>query len=189
MAAAAAGSLVQGVTGAVGGFMGAKEQGKGAQQARGIYEAQAGKYDPYVKAGTDALSSYQAALTGRPNESFQQWMNSPMVQWQLQQAQQGTQGTAAARGSLMSGATLKALQGQAQGIQGQAYGNYLNALQGLASQGLSATGGQTAAASGQANSTQDVYNARALRWTMPAQAISGAAGQYSMGQGFAGGNA
>ena len=66
------------------------------------------------------------------------YSNSPAFDAQLAAGTKAINQSAAARGSLNSGATLKALQGYGQDLYNQDYGNYLARLVGQ--QGVGATG-------------------------------------------------
>lgn len=114
------------------------------------------KWNPYVNAGTDALSQYQNAITDSgswyntqldPN----QIANDPSYKWRLEQGLNATNNSAAARGSLLGGAQQKALTDYAQGAASNEYQNAwardqqvkqnrLNGLGNLVNTGMSATG-------------------------------------------------
>lgn len=114
------------------------------------------KWNPYVNAGTDALSQYQNAVTDpgswyntqlNPNEIE----NDPSYQWRLGQGLNATSNSAAARGGLLGGAAQKALTDYAQGAASNEYQNAwardqqmkqnrLNGLGNLVNTGMSATG-------------------------------------------------
>ena len=114
------------------------------------------KWNPYVNAGTDALSQYQNAITDSgswyntqldPN----QIANDPSYQWRLEQGLNATSNSAAARGGLLGGAAQKALTDYAQGAASNEYQNAwardqqvkqnrLNGLGNLVNTGMSATG-------------------------------------------------
>jgi hypothetical protein len=91
-----------------------------------------------------------ASGAGAPSNAIAQFQTSPGYQFRLGQGLQAIDRSAASRGRLMSGATLKAAQGFGQGLATDEFGNFINRLQTLAGVGQSATNtgvsaGQTAA--------------------------------------------
>lgn len=135
-------------------------------------------YNPFIKAGTDSVSSLQS-LAGPGGPLSQQFSfdpndvsNNPGYQFTLKQGHDAIQRAAAAQGNLFSTGTLKSLAGYTAGTanqyENQFYNQALNTfntnrqgvlsqigtLQGLAGLGANATGGvasgQTALAGQQA---------------------------------------
>ena len=98
-----------------------------------------------------------AGKTGWPNSSqtggqtpgfqYQGFQATPGYQFALDQGNQQIQGSAAAQGNVLSGATMQSLQNHGIGMANQEYGNYMNQLSGLAGAGQAAAG-QTASAAG-----------------------------------------
>lgn len=74
---------------------------------------------------------------GTPN--YGSFFSSPDYQFALDQGRQTVERSAAARGGLNSGNTLRALTDYGQGMASQQYGNYFNRLAGLAGIGQTAT--------------------------------------------------
>ena len=120
---------------------------------RSVYDEQLGMVDPYQQAGVDALGQLQAGA----DEEFQFSEDDPSYQWRLQQGQQAIERSAAARGGINSGGTLKALTRYAQGAASTEYGaafdrfqrsrdTRLRTLSGLA--GLGSTANTQAIAAG-----------------------------------------
>ena len=101
---------------------------------------------PYRQGGQTAwnalLSEY--GLGARP-EGYGGYQSSPGYAWQMQQGQQAIDGSAAARGQLFSGATLRSQQQSGQGLAAQDYGNWLAGLGGLAGAGQNAAAGMATA--------------------------------------------
>lgn len=101
------------------------------QTARGGYEDVMGQtreanayLNPYSAAGGQALSTLsQLAETPEDKFNFQFSQDDPSYQFRLQQGQQALQKSAAARGGLMGGGTMKALANYAQGAASQEYAN------------------------------------------------------------------
>lgn len=91
------------------------------------------------QAGANAFSGLSGALGfGGPegqDESFQRFMDSMGYQSQLRAGQEAVSSSAAARGMLNSGSTLRRLQEVGQGLAQQGYGQYLTNLYNLAGMG------------------------------------------------------
>ena len=85
---------------------------------------------PYKQAGDTSLKQLmgQMGTNGYFNQNFtgQDIYSDPSYQFRLQQGQDSIESSAAARGSLVSGATLKALQNYGQESASQEYGNAYN---------------------------------------------------------------
>ena len=130
---------------AIGSITGANKQAKAAQQAantqaaatREATQIQKDMYDqtrtdlmPYADAGRDSLAQLMGQMgpNGYFNQTYtgQDIYNDPSYQFRLQQGQDAIQSGAAARGGLLSGATLKALQGYGQDMASQEYQNAYN---------------------------------------------------------------
>lgn len=103
---------------------------------------------------------------------------SPGYKFALDQGQTAIDGSAAARGNVFSGATLKAQQEFGTGLAQQEYGNFLNRLTGQASQGQAAAGNIATAgsnyASGAGNALANMGNAQAAGYIGQANALNGA---------------
>lgn len=122
---------------------------------RQVLMALAQRVQPWLSAGTNALSTYgnQIGASGGPNQAPQyasylgvaggsptspflptsQFTASPGYQYELQQQQQAIQNSGAGRSGALSGNTLQALQGNAQGLASQDYwtanNNWYNNIQ------------------------------------------------------------
>lgn len=97
----------------------------------------------YLPAGAAALGQEQALLGigGDPaaaQAGYDNYLNSIGFQGQLRAGQQAITGSAAARGLLGSGSTLKALQAHGQQLGQQSFQNYLGNLRGISNMGLQA---------------------------------------------------
>lgn len=92
------------------------------------------QFTPYAQAGTEALGQYQGNIGNQPTyqNTLANLANDPGYQFRLQQGQQTLENSAAARGNLLSGATLKDLTDYSQGMASQegqaAYARDLNAF-------------------------------------------------------------
>ena len=103
---------------------------------------------PGQQAGGNAIGTYDnspSAISGRQNEAFAGFRTDPGYQFAFSEGQKAIERSAAARGRLQSGATMKALTRFGQGIADQQYGEYYNRLSALAGIGQSATGASAAA--------------------------------------------
>jgi len=140
------------------------------QMGNALYGNQSSNLNPYLQAGTQGVSTLAQLMApgGDLTKQFSfdpsQIASTPEYQFALQQGDQAVQQSAAARGLLGSGGTLKALTSFGQGLASQqyqqAYQNALNTfqtnrnntLQGL---GLLTNVGQTA--TGQYNQATQNY--------------------------------
>ena len=127
--------------------------------------------------------------------SMADYQADPGYQFRLTEGQKALERSAAARGLLSSGSTLKGIENYAQGAASQEYqnafnryqvsrANQLNPLQGILNQGQSAANTLTSAAgvqgTNQANLIQSAGQARASGYVGGANALTGALG--SIGQ-------
>lgn len=121
-------------------------QRKAGNQFQGDVTGYAQAYSPYVEGGGRAQNQVYSllGLNGGNAQSgaFDQFRADPGYQFNLSQGVNAIDRSAASRGMLNSGAQLKALDRFGQGVADQSYGNYLQRLLGLGSQGLGATGAQ-----------------------------------------------
>jgi hypothetical protein len=164
-------SLAGGAVSAIGASSAADTQAAAAQQAAQIqqqqYQQNTANQQPYMSAGTSALSTIgqdQANGTGFAaafNPST--YIDTPGYQFQLQQGQSAIDSSAAATGGVLNGGTLKALDqyttGLANTTYGQAYSQYMQNSQQQYSQlyGVASLGEQAAGAL-DAQGTQSAAN-------------------------------
>ena len=112
----------------------AKPQAASADAASQIqwdmYDQTRKDLDPYKQAGDTALSQLMGQMTpdGYFNQTYtgQDIYSDPSYQFRLQQGQDAIQSSAAAKGGLLTGATLKALQNYGQESASQEYSNAYN---------------------------------------------------------------
>ena len=102
----------------------------------------AANFQPYMQGGQNA-AQMQANLSGAngteaQQQAYAQYQSSPAMKYQMDQMQRATERSAAARGGLMGGNVLQALQQNAAGIASQDYQNQFNNLGTVANQGLNA---------------------------------------------------
>lgn len=201
------GGVISGVTGAVGGILGgigankaAKQQAKSTNKQMDMYrelaEQQRQLLDPFVKAGTGALSGL-AATAGKPIDRealLNKYYSGNEYKMESEQARREQLAAAAATGGLGSSATNNALAAIAPTL-GQNYLSQMTAQQqdmynqllGLANVGLSGAGAQSAAAASTTNSLAALQgqkgNINASRAALPWQVAGNV--NASMGQGAA----
>jgi hypothetical protein len=133
-AAAAVGSVVGGAMSSSASKKAAKAQAASADAANqmqwDMYDQNRQDLDPYRQAGSTSLNQMmdQMGVNGYFNQTYtgQDIYNDPSYQFRLQQGQDAIQSSAAAKGGLLSGATLKALQDFGQQSASQEYGNAYN---------------------------------------------------------------
>lgn len=110
--------------------------------------------------------------------AYQGFLKTPGYDFQLSQGMDALQSTAAARGGLLSGATMQAAQGFGQGLANQEYGNYLSRLGNMAGSGQAAAGN---AANAGANYQSSANNALAGIGNAQAAGAIGSANALSSG--------
>lgn len=138
--AAVVGSVIGGVISSHGASRAANTQAQAANTARDVITGNANQalglqrtalgqeqanFAPYQQAGTGALTKLEnmqpfSAPTGVTEQ------NDPGYQFRLAQGQKALENSAAARGSLLTGGTAKALNDYAQGSASSEYGNVYN---------------------------------------------------------------
>lgn len=145
VAAMAAGSVISGA-------MNARAAGQAASaQANGLRQGSAAltegrdqanqQMQPYATGGLNAFNAQQAllGLGGDSASAMAALENSPGYQFRLGQGLKGVQGSAAARGMLGSGATLKGLTQYGQDFASNEYDKRFNQLNGVANMGYNAS--------------------------------------------------
>ena len=126
---------------------------------REIYQDTSEKFKPFLEGGTNAFQAMMSemGLADAP-AGWGGYTASPGYASQFKGGMDALQSSAAARGGLMSGATMKAAQQFGNDLTAQDYGTFYNRLAGVAGMGQSAAGNQAAAA---ANYGQNAGNALA----------------------------
>lgn len=193
VAAAVIGSAVVGAgASAVAGSKAAKAQKKGVDQSvaeqRRQYDQTRADYAPWRAAGESAL----ARLTNEMKEgATTAYTKSPSYDFRLSEGVKAAERSAAARGRLGSGATMKAVQRYGEGLASDDYSAWWNRNAGLAGVGQQATNATAAAGENMANNVSGAYqtagNARASSYLTTGSAINrglqGVAGAYLAQQG------
>lgn len=184
------GSVVGGLIGSSGSKSAAKTQAAATDRAteaqREMFERQVELQAPFREAGLTANNRLMQMLglaAGGEDNGFlmrrfamQDFETDPGYQFRMEEGMRGVEGSAAARGGLLSGAALKAIQKYGQGLASQEYGNaygrfnadqtnQYNRLAGLVNTGQGATNQVTNAAGqfgqSQANNLIGAGNAQA----------------------------
>jgi len=145
VAAMAAGSVISGAMNARAAGQAASAAANGIRQGsaaltEGRDQANA-QMQPYATGGANAFSAQQALL-GLGGDSAAQMaalQNSPGYQFRLGEGLKGVQGSAAARGMLQSGATMKGLTQYGQNFASNEYDKRNQQLAGVAGMGFNAS--------------------------------------------------
>ena len=166
-----------------------------------MFERQVQLQEPFRKAGEEALNKLLPLSMNYTPFGMDQYTQDPGYQFRLTEGMKALDRTAAARGGLLSGATLKGAQRYGQDLASQEYQNafnryqteraaQLNPLQSLAGVGQTAAGtltnayGAYGAQTGQ--NLQDIASARASGYLGQSNALNQALGQagqmYQYGQ-------
>jgi len=165
------GSIVDAITGSSAKKAG-EAQAAGIQQGidfqKEVFEYFKSINAPYVEQGTNALAKYADIILNGNMNAYQQ---SPGYQFALEEGQKAITNTAATRGGVKGGNTLRALTDYGQNIAKSDYYDYLNSLASMAGVGQTAVNsmGSVGGAAG-ANIGQSYANYGAAR-------ASGIAGQ------------
>jgi len=169
----------------------AAQQGVDAQER--MFERQVELQEPFRKAGEEALNKLIPLSSNYTPFGMSQFQTDPGYAFRLSEGMKALDRTAAARGGLLSGATLKGAQRYGQDLGSQEYQNafnryqiernaQLNPLQSLAGVGQTATNTLTGAAGqmGQNYATGygNVANAKASGYVGGANALNSALGSY-----------
>ena len=191
----AAATIGAGLLGASSARSAANTQAEATQAAQDAQERMFNKQvelqEPFRQAGIGALNKL-IPLTDYTKFGMDQFTQDPGYAFRLSEGMKALDRTAAARGGLLSGATLKGAQRYGQDLASQEYTNafnryqiernaQLNPLQSLAGVGQTATGALTNAAQQFGAQTgqnlQDIGTARASGYLGGSNALSSALGQ------------
>lgn len=170
----AAASAIGGIASAAAAARGAKAQSNAAQAdmdfQRETRDMILQRLKPYEEAGGVGNQAflYEMGLGTKPTlpggMEYGGFTKTPGYDFRLREGQDAIQASAAARGGLNSGATMQALQRDAQDYASAEYGNFLGRLGGLQALGVNAAqmSGNAAqnAAAGISNAFADLGNAR-----------------------------
>ncbi len=148
---------------------------------RDIYNQQRRDFRPYRRGGRNALAGYLYEMgMGEQPEGYGGFTATPGYEFRLQEGMDAIDGSAAARGGLFSGRTLRALNDYGQGMASQEYGTFMDRTRDLVGIGQ-ASAGQTAAAganfaNGASNALAAIGNARSAGIVGVGNAINDAIG-------------
>jgi len=149
--------------------------------------------EPWRQAGITALNKLTPLATEYTPFGMQQFQQDPGYSFRMAEGMKGLERSAAARGGLLSGATLRGIQRYGQDLASQEYQNAfnryqternarLNPLQSLAGVGQTATNALGAAGQNYANAAGEAgmqaANARASGYVGTANAINQGMGTY-----------
>jgi len=174
---------------------------------REIYDDTTQRFQPFVQGGRSGWDAYLfemglgdrptfgAAADGTGGTQFRGFQATPGFQFQMDRGMDAIQSSAAARGGLMSGATMQASQQFGNDLGNMEYTNYLNRLAGVGQSGQAAAGNQANAganfATNAGNALGSIGNAQAAGAIGAGNAISGGIqnimGSLGYMQGFGGG--
>jgi len=153
-------------------------------------------FAPYREAGQSALTKYADSLGLNGDAARDQFRADfradPGYQFAFDEGQRAVQGSAAARGGLLSGGALRALQRTGQGMADQQYGSYLDRFGYLANMGQNSAA-QTGQFGAQSAGRQGAYAldagaARAGGYLSAAQGFNGALSNGLQLYGYMNGN-
>lgn len=104
------------------------------------YSEQSGMLQPFASSGQNALAAlgYELGLSDRP-DGYAGFRATPGYEFMQQEGQRAVDGSAASRGGLFSGATIKAQQERGIGLIDQTYQQFLSRLTDRANTGQNAT--------------------------------------------------
>jgi hypothetical protein len=165
-------------------MFGASEQAGAAEHAADLQQQQYMQtredFTPWREAGGKAVTR-QADLMGLNGEepranAFSTFREDPGYKYSVSEAVKGVDRSAAARGLLTSGATIKAIQDRAGNLADQQYGNWFNRFGVIAGTGQTATGSTAQAGSDAArlsgNAMMQAGNARASGYEGVAKSLN-----------------
>lgn len=200
-AVGAVGSIAGGVIASSGAKSAAKASAQAADRAsevqQQIYGENKQTLAPYVQTGLPAMQNVNSLLglggdQAAAERAFDAYRKSTGYDFRLNQGLNAVQSGFAGRGTLQSGAAMKALNDYGQGMASGEFGNYLNALGTQQGLGFSAAGAQAGVATNYANSLGNIYQANGANQANAALAsanalgsgISGAANAFGTAYGY-----
>lgn len=170
----------------------AESADRAGELQREQFERQVELQEPFRQVGLRALNKLEGAAEYTPF-GMSQFQQDPGYGFRMSEGMKGLERSAAARGGLLSGATLKGIQRYGQDLGSQEYTNAfnryqternarLNPLQSLAGIGQTSTNQLVAGGQNYANAAGEAMGAagqaRASGYMGSANSLSGALGQY-----------
>lgn len=177
------GSVISGAMGADAAKNAANTQADAANRATAAQQAAAAQaradLSPWRQSG-EAANNKLMGMLGL-NGQTSDFTTDPSYQFRLAEGQRAVDNSAAARGSTLSGAALKALTKYGQGMASTEFGNSFNRYAGVSGQGQNAAAGQGSASmqfgNSQANNLMEAANANSAGQVGASNAWSGALSQ------------
>jgi hypothetical protein len=108
--------------------MSAQSSGEALALQRRMYEENAARQQPFLQAGQEALNKL-IPLSNYQKFGMDQFQQDPGYAFRMSEGMKGLERSAAARGGLLSGATLKGIQRYGQDLGSQEYQNAFNRYQ------------------------------------------------------------
>ena len=146
---------------------------------RDIFDQNTQNFAPYREMGLQGANAlaFEMGLGERP-EGYAGFTATPGYDFLVSEGERAIEGSAAASGQLMSGATMKALTDRRMGLASQEHANHLARLGGFATMGQGAAGNQAASganfAAGAGNALAQKGNALSAGAIAQGNAWSGA---------------
>lgn len=199
-AAAIAGAAVVGAGASIyGSSKAAKAAKKGQDQAvaeqRRQYDQDRADWAPWRAAGESALARLTNEMKAGATTAY---TKSPSYDFRLSEGIKAAERSAAARGRLGSGATMKAVQRYGEGLASADYGDWWNRNAGLAGVGQQATAATSQSGQNAASNISNAYqvgaDARGSSYLTGARSVNNAMSNvlaaylYQRGGGFGGGS-
>lgn len=144
----------------------------------GITDYMSGYGQVQGPSGVAGQTGYPTAqpTQAQPFDPFEDFYASPDYKFRLQEGMKAIERSAAARGGLRSGATMKAIGNYSQGVAAGEWGNYVNRLSALAGIGQQATQDTAQIGQNYAGNMSNIYgnagNARASAYANTGNAIN-----------------
>ncbi|HKP26535.1 MAG TPA: hypothetical protein VJV39_21885 [Dongiaceae bacterium] len=169
--------------GLIGSAMQSSAAGKAAAAAEAQWRQAREDLEPWRNTGANALTVASNIAGANGPEAAQTAMGdfytSPGYQWRLDEGMRAVDASAAARGMLRSGATLKAEQAHAQGLASGEFENYYNRLYNLSGQGLTAAQAGAGVSNNAAQGALTAGNTQASIYGNAASGIGAVANNYA----------
>lgn len=167
---------------------------RATQLQRQMYEENVARQQPFLQTGTEFFNRLADLQRGGPSATQNFLQMDPGYGFRLSEGMKALERSAAARGGLVSGATMKGLQRYGQDLASQEYGAAYNRLASLANVGPRAAGvmsdlGQNYATNvgnlmvGQGQTAANALLARGSAYQRGAGDIASLAGRYYGGYG------
>lgn len=115
--------------------------GTANEAAQTAFQGTQAAFNPYAQAGGAARDALQFNLgVGSRPAGYRGFQETPGFQFARDQGMNAIEGSAASRGGLLSGRTMRDAMGFSTGLANQEFGNYLGRLTGQQNMGLAAEG-------------------------------------------------